>query len=171
MAITAAALVERMRTEATTWINAVHMQHRRVVDPIVNPEAPGEEVWHQAIDLHFLLIALTRLRRSVNLAAQVQALQDRLLEHLTTFDQHIPSLRKLRNVAEHFDDYTIGEGCLTQTERYQLQTWSLGEDATKGLVWDWLDVEFPVDAAHHAATVLYRSFLTDANKYLANDHS
>lgn len=169
--ITDTALVERMRTEATTWINAVHMQHRRVTNPLVDPETPGEEVWRQEIDLHFLLIGLTRLRRAVGLSTRVGELQDSVLALVVAFDKEVPSLAMLRNVAEHFDDYTTGKGRLTQIERHQLQVWSLGEDARRGLVWRWLDTEFAVDVAHRAATNLYRSFLADANQYLAHTHS
>ena len=103
-----------------------------------------------------------------SLVTTVQRLQGRLLEHLVTFDKDVPSLTTLRNVAEHFDDYTTGKGRLTQISRHQLQSWSLGEDAGQGLVWRWLDAEFCVDLAHRAATTLYRNFLADANHYLAN---
>lgn len=165
--ITDAALVGRMRTEATTWINAAHMQHHRVTHPVVDPSAPGNEVWRQEIDLHFLLVALTRLRRAVGLTTRVQELQGVLVERLTTFDEAVPSLKTLRNVAEHFDDYTIGRGRAAGIVRQQLQAWSLGEHSSQGLVWRWLDIEFPIDASHDAATSLYQAFLAGANDYLA----
>lgn len=166
--ITDAALVERMRTEATTWINAVHMQHRRATHPIVDPKAPGEEAWRQEIDLHFLLVALTRLRRAVGLTSRVEELRDKLIDYVVEFDKDVPSLTTLRNVAEHFDDYTTGKGRTTQVKRHQLQVWSFGEDGDRGLVWRWLGVEFSVEGAHRAATRLYRSFLADANHYLSH---
>lgn len=165
--ITDDALVERMSSEATTWINAVQMQLRRIKQPLVDPEAPGEEVWGQAIDLHFLLVALTRLRRAVGLVTRVPELQDALIDYLVQFDREVPSLTTLRNVAEHFDDYTTGKGRASQITRNQLQSWSLGEGAGQTLVWRWLGVEFSVDGAHQAARLLYRSFVADANEYLA----
>lgn len=161
------ALVERMRTEATTWINAVHMQYRRAKLPVVDPEVDGNEPWQLEIDLHFLVVALTRLRRAVGVTAQVTELQYRLLDYLAEFDGSVPSLMTLRNVAEHFDDYTTGRGRVEQIKRHQLQVWSLSEDASEGLVWRWLGMEFSVDSAHRAATVLYRSFLADADGHLA----
>lgn len=165
--LTDAALVQRMRTEATTWINAVHMQHRRVTEPVVDPSAPGNEVWRQEIDLHFLLVALTRLRRAIGLTAHVHELHGAVLQHLTAFDEMVPSLRTFRNVAEHFDDYTTGRGRVAEITRQQLQTWSLDGPTSRGLVWRWLDIEFPVDVSHDAATALYRTFLAAANNYLA----
>lgn len=71
-----------MRTKATTWINGVHVQHRRATRPRVDPEAPGDEVWRQGIDLHFLLVALTGLRRAVGRTGRVAELQGSLLDML-----------------------------------------------------------------------------------------
>jgi hypothetical protein len=168
--ISDSALVERMRTEATTWINAAHMQHQRATRPLIDPDAPGDEIWRQEIDLHFLLVALTRLRRAVGLATRVEGLQGALIDYLLEFDRDVPSLTTLRNVAEHFDDYTTGKGLATQVKRHQLQVWSLDEDADQGLVWRWLGVEFAVDNAHQAATQLYRRFLAAADEYLSWPH-
>lgn len=164
--ITDPALIERMRSEATTWINAVHVEYRRVVRPLIDPDSPGDELWRQEIDLHFLLVALTRLRRAVGLASRVAELQDLVLDRLIAFDRAVPSLTTIRNVAEHFDDYTTGKGRAAQVKRHQLQTWSLGTDDDNGLVWRWLGVEFSVDGAHRAATELYRGFLAEANEYM-----
>jgi hypothetical protein len=161
------ALVERMRTKATTWINAVHMQYWRVSDTSVDWDLPGGKGWRQGIDLHFLVVALTRLRRAVGLATRVKGLQDQLIDHLVDFDQDVPALTLLRNVAEHFDDYTTGKGRNAQARRHQLQVWSLGDDGKRGLVWRWLGVELPVEAAHAAATSLYRDFLADVELYVA----
>lgn len=126
--ITDPALIERMRSEATTWINAVHMQHRRAKNP------HEDDVWRQEIDLYFLLVALTRLRRAVGLATRVAELQDPLLDRLIEFDRAIPSLTTLRNVAEHFDDYTTGKGRAANVKRHQLQVWgrSSGHHGRRG---------------------------------------
>ncbi|MGH8826670.1 MAG: hypothetical protein ACRDVZ_03520, partial [Jiangellaceae bacterium] len=129
------ALVQRMLTEATTWINAVHMQHRRITSPLIGPEAPGSEVFRQEIDLHFMLVALIRLRCAVGLTTRVEALQDGLLEQLVAFDERVPGLSRLRNVAEHVDDYTTGRGRQSDIRRSQLQAWSLGEEPDRGTVW------------------------------------
>ncbi len=163
--ITDHALVQRMFTEATTWINAVHMQHRRLTTPFVDSEAPGNEVYRQEIDLHFMLVALTRLRRAVGLTTRVGAVQDDLLGQLVAFDERVPGLSALRNVAEHFDDYTTNRGRPRDIRRAQPQTWSLGEEPDRGPVWRWLGMELAVDGAH-AATALYRSFEKAANEFV-----
>lgn len=168
--ITEVALVVRMRTEATTWINAVHMQHHRVAFPLVKPDAPGDEVFRQEVDLHFLLVALIRLRRSVELVTERLGSESRPLEFLDIFDKDVPSLQKFRNVAEHFDDYTIDKGRRKDVHRDQLQTWSFGEEDNGGLIWRRLDENFSVEDAYSAARNLYGSFLNFANEYLAVPH-
>jgi hypothetical protein len=165
--ITDCALVERMRTEATQWINAVHMQHRRISGPLVDVNDPGAEVWRQEIDLHFLLVSLTRLRRAIGLATRVDQLQEALIGRIVEFDSHAPYLSRLRNVGEHFDDYTVGKGRDTQVRRAQLQTWSMDSDPEGHLIWNWLGEEVHLAEAHTAATDLYRGFLTDAERYFA----
>ena len=159
--ITDAALIERMRTEATKWINAVHMQTRRIEHPLANPDDPGGEAWRQEIDLHFLLVALTRLRRAVGLVTRVQAVQKTLLERLVEFDDNLPALTTLRNAAEHFDDYTTEKGRNKAVKRYQLQTWAFDKDEAGGIVWVWLGARFSVSGAQATAKELYDGFMEE----------
>lgn len=156
------ALIARMQTEATKWINAVHMQSRRVARPLVNSDDLGAEVWRQEIDLYFLLVALTRLRRAISLAAQVVELRPRLNSRLAEFDNQVPYLSRLRNVSEHFDDYTVGRGRDSRVRRSQLQVSSLSKDTNGQLMWNWLGERVLLEAVHAAAQALYRGFLDDA---------
>jgi hypothetical protein len=171
--ITDHALVERMMTEGRTWTYAVHMQCRRVNEPLVNPKDPGSQIYRQEIDIHFLLVALTRLRRAACLAAQVEGIKPQLDEHLRVFDEKVPPLMKLRNVAEHFDDYTKDKVHCKRDEchckkvrRHQLQTWYMGKSEADGVVFSWLGESLSVNAADQAATTLYSSFERDAENYL-----
>ena len=165
--ITEPALVERMRKEATTWINAVHMQFHRVESPLINPDDLGAEVWRQEIDLHFFVAAIMRLRRAVVCASAVNQLRSSLADLLDVFDRTVPSARLLRNVSEHFDDYAVGRGNDKKIKRSQLQVWSLGQEDGQ-LIWRWLGEEVRLSAWHRAATTLYRGFLSDAGRYLAD---
>ena len=66
-------------------------------------------------------------------------MQDKVLAYLVDFDDQVPSLTTLRNVAEHFDDYTTGKGRVTQIERHQLQVWDLAGIPTEvsyGVGWE-----------------------------------
>lgn len=165
--ITEPALVDRMRTDATRWINAVHMQHRRISRPLVDSHDPGTEVWRQEVDLHFLIVALTRLRRAVGLATRVAQLQEELVVHIDTFDRRVPCLVRLRNAGEHFDDYTIDRGRDPEVRRAQLQSWSLSSDPDGHLRWDWLGERLDLEEVHAGATTLYQGFIADAERYLA----
>lgn len=165
--VTDPALVERMKTEATTWINAVHMQYHRISRPVASPDDGAVQYWRQEIDLHFLLVALTRLRRAVVLAARVTQLQRALNDRVADFDRDVPYLLRLRNVAEHVDDYTTGRGRDRRVMRWQLQNWSLGSDQDGNVTWSWLGEEVDSAKGRLAAVDLYRSFLAEAEKYLS----
>jgi hypothetical protein len=158
--VTDSALVERMRTEATRWVNAVHMQHRRI-------SAPGAGVWQLEADLHFLFVSMTRLRRAIGLVTKVDQLQESLTGRIAHFDGHAPYLSRLRNVGEHFDDHTAGRGHDAQVSRAQLQTWSMDLDPEGDLSWTWLGQKVNLAQAHAAATDLYRGFLADVEHYFA----
>jgi hypothetical protein len=160
------ALVERMKSEATQWINAVHMQHRRISHPLVDVDEPGAEVWRQEIDLHFLLVSLTRLRRAVGLVTRVAALRASVLERVSEFDDRLPYLPLLRNVGEHFDDYTVGQGRKTEVRRAELQTWAFDRDTSGQLVWRWLGEQLNLAEAHSSAVNLYRGFIADVEQYI-----
>ena len=166
--ITDGALVDRMSTEATRWVNAVHMQCRRVSEPLVDANNPGEEIWRQEIDLHFLLVALTRLRRAVGITTRVDQLQATLVNRIIEFDDRVPYLSRLRNVAEHFDDYTVGRGRDTRVMRFELQRWSMDRDPDGHLIWIWLGERLQIAEAHSAAKLLYQGFITDIERYVAD---
>ncbi len=130
------------------------------------PDDPGAEVWRQEIDLHFFVAALMRLRRAVECASAVNQLQGSLTDRLTDFDGAVPGARLLRNVGEHFDDYTVGRGNDKTIKRSQLQVWSLGK-VDGQLTWRRLGMEVRLPEWHRAATTLYRGFLADAKRYVA----
>lgn len=109
--ITNGALTERMRTDATTWINAAHLQHWRI-------NQFAEDPWQTVIDIHFFVIALSRLRRAIGLATNNPAIRSALIEYLIQFDEVVSALKKIRNVAEHFDDYTMDRGHAQQVKRH-----------------------------------------------------
>jgi len=157
--VTDPALVERMRTEATKWINAVHLEHRRIAEPL--------EIWRQEIDLHFLLVALVRLRRAVGCASRAGPLRLALPGRLAEFDGRLPYVRLLRNVGEHFDAYTVGKGRNKRIRRSQLQVRNMSCDREGHLIWNWLGEEVRLAEAHTAATDLYRGFLADVERYFA----
>jgi hypothetical protein len=165
--VTDPALIKRMKTEATTWINAVHMQYHRISRPLASPSDGAVQYWRQEIDLHFLLVALTRLRRAVVLAARISQLQRTLNDRVADFDRDVPYLLRLRNVAEHVDDYTTGRGRDRRVMRWQLQNWSFGSDQDGNVTWSWLGEQVNPAKGRLAAVNLYRSFLAEVERYLS----
>ena len=70
----------------------------------------GEFIFRRWADFHFLIVALTRLRRATTLAAKVPTLTSAMQNALTNFDAALPTLKKMRDIAEHFDDYATDRG-------------------------------------------------------------
>lgn len=63
-------VVERLRTEATNWINAVALQSGRIGRRFRNQYPEQAEVQALEVDLHFFLVAVVRLRRCIERTAR-----------------------------------------------------------------------------------------------------
>jgi hypothetical protein len=162
-------VIERLRTEATTWINAVALQAGRIdrrhrMQYLESPDAAAIE-----IDLHFFLVALIRLRRCVErVAKRLPELRAALRQRVETFDESVPSLVRLRNVSEHIDEYNLDEGRDVTVSRRQVQTWYMDTGARGGLIWGWIGERLDVQIADEAAVVLYRGFAADCDAWIAH---
>lgn len=165
--ITDDALLARMRTDATKWINGIHAQGRRILDDYEARGAEPGSLWQLEIDFYFLLVALTRLRRAVTRAAKIASLQSDLDEYVDDFDIHLPYLKRLRNVSEHFDDYSVDRGRDLEVKRSQLQKFAVYADEDGKPVWYWLGQEVRLVETQSAAVKLYRAFLATADGYNA----
>ena len=163
--ITRDALLRRLRSEATTWINAVRMQRRRVV-PFENGD-----LWEIEIDLHFLLVALVRVERAVARAAcEDAAIDQQLRGALDDFRSALPGLRVMRDVAEHADEYNLSKGQRHPVGRSEVQVWSMSVTTARGVVWSWLGHELDVDAAEAAAAALYNALDATLTPILGDSH-
>jgi hypothetical protein len=159
------ALLRRLRSEATTWMNAVRMQRARLTP------SRNRDLWEVEIDLHFLLVALVRLDRAVARAAgEVAALQPTLTDELESFRKALPGLRQMRDVGEHADEYNISKGRRTAVRRAEVQSWGMHTNSAGGLVWQWIGQELDVDAACVAATTLYNCFDAELEPVLGDSH-
>jgi len=98
----AAATYERARRLADVAIWSIELQCRRL--EAVEPE-DAEFVLRKWADFDLLIVALTRLRRATALAAKIPQLRASLEKALEQFDKALPDLKKMRDVAEHVDDY------------------------------------------------------------------
>ncbi|BAX97338.1 hypothetical protein MSTE_02022 [Mycobacteroides stephanolepidis] len=160
-------IAERLRTEATNWINGVSLQSSRIAQAFRNRHSSHVDFQALEIDLHFFLIAVFRLRRCVErVSNRVRGLSVPLTARVGVFDDAIPSLRRLRNVSEHIDEYNLDEGRDSQVSRIQVQTWYLDTAEGGGLIWGWLGERLDVEQTHEAALLLYRGFLADVDTWI-----
>jgi hypothetical protein len=142
-----AVILERAKSFCNEACFTVALQCRRL--RTVEPEDKTFVFrWHA--DLQFLIVALRRLRRSVELAQRVSAVAPALKTALDDFDRQLPDLAKMRNVAEHIDDYLLGTGRLRNVPRGALQvaTWD-------GTEFNWLGVRLDIDVALSSAESLF----------------
>jgi hypothetical protein len=161
-------VLERMRTEATLWINAVHLQRARIDRRHDKQDHESHEVTALEVDLHFFLIALMRLRRFVErVGVTIDELRAPLQRRLADFDDLIPALQTLRNVSEHIDEYNLDQGRDNTVSRRQVQTWYIDSNESGNPVWGWLGHRLDVDASHRAARDLYRGFMADGDAWIA----
>jgi hypothetical protein len=140
------ATYERARRLANQALWAVDLQRRRL-----NSEEPEDAKFtlRQWSDFHFLIVALTRLRRAAELAAKVPVISERMHAALKTFDAALPHLKKMRDVAEHIDDYAVDSGKDRSISRKSLEVGS-----SDGETWEWLGFETDTGRALSASITL-----------------
>ena len=80
------------------------------------------------VDFHFLVTALTRLRKAAELVAKTTDIST----YLKQFDETLPDLTNIRNVLEHIDEYRLGKGRNKNVRANELQTVYLDHDC---IVW------------------------------------
>jgi len=148
---TSAGAYERARRLANVSMFAVDLQVRRLQS--TEPE-DGRFLFRQWFDFDSLVVALTRLRRSAVLARKVPAIKDRLTAALSEFDAALPDLKRLRDVAEHVDDYAVDGGRLATVRRQDLEVSSI--DGT-GPPLNWLGVQLNASGALVAAGRLFKT--------------
>jgi hypothetical protein len=155
-----AVILERAKSFCNEACFTVALQHRRL-----RSSEPEDEIflfrWHA--DLQFLIVALRRMRRAVELAARVPQVSTALKAAIEEFDKALPGLTKMRNVGEHIDDYLLGAGRLKEVQRGELQV-----SAWDGTVFSWLDVELDIDAALKAAETLFAVLAQSVKQYCAS---
>ena len=149
-----AIILERAFSLVNEAIFTVELKRRRL-----RSMEPEDErfVFRWGADLQFLIVALRRLRRAAQLAANVPSVARTISSALGRLDDSLPGLAIMRNVGEHIDDYALDNPKRhhKQVDRRQLQvgTWD-------GTTCEWLDMRLNVDDAHRAATKLYSAVRT-----------
>lgn len=144
-----AATYERARRLANQALWTVDLQCRRL-----NSDEPEDDrfILRKWSDFHFLIVALTRLRRASELAAKVPAINEGIRAALQTFDATLPHLKKMRDVAEHIDDYAVDSGKDRSISRKSLEVGS-----SDGETWEWLGFEIDTNNALSASIALFEA--------------
>ena len=91
----------RMMSSLAMWSIKLQMQRLNSIEPELT-----EYQIQNLVDLHFMVTALTRLRK---IAEMLSGLID-ISTELREFDKKLPDLKNIRNILEHIDEYRIGEG-------------------------------------------------------------
>lgn len=139
----------------------VDLQRRRL-----SSEDPEDEnfILRRWSDFHFFIVALTRLRRAAELAAKVPAVGEGLRSALNTFDAALPHLKRMRDVAEHVDDYALDGGKDRSISRKTLEVASSDGDK-----WQWLGFELDAGTALSASVALFAAISQCASLVTPND--
>jgi hypothetical protein len=148
------AKLERCCRLAAVELAAVTLQRRRL-----RTEEPEDEEFDLRwwVDQQFLILSLSRLRRTTHLLRGTRYETDDIRSALESFDANTPSLTIMRNIGEHADEYAIDspKRHVKTVDRRQLEVGSWD-----GQTFRWLEHELTVDAALAAAQALHRALHT-----------
>jgi len=89
-------------------------------------------VLQPVVDFHFLVTALTRLKKMAELVSKYSNIS----EGIKKFDEALPDLKNIRNVLEHLDEYRMGKGRNKSVSVNGLRTIMLDPNRIQ-----WLDYE------------------------------
>jgi hypothetical protein len=141
------ATYERAKRIANYWLWTISLQHRRI-----QSDEPEDEnfIFRKCADFDLLIVALKRLRRAVKIATKVKTIKRELDNALNEFDNALPNLTKMRDVAEHIDEYAVDKGKINNISRKQLEVSILD-----GTTLEWLDDKLDADEALKASERLF----------------
>lgn len=144
-----AAIYERARRLASNSLWAIDLQCRRLNS---TEQEDAEFVFRKWADFDFLIVSLSRLRRAAQLAASVPQVTAPILAAIQEFDKSLPSWKKMRDVAEHIDDYAKEIGRDKSVQRQSLEVSSMNED---GPELEWLEGSLNSQKALSASQALF----------------
>lgn len=147
------AVLERAFNLANEYMHTIDLQYQRIKRK--EPE-DAKFVMRWWVDLQFLILALSRFRKSVSIASKIIPISQDVKTALKIFDVAIPDLRKLRDVGEHLDVFAIDDP--NRNKKYKnISRTQLQVGSWDGVVYEWLDVKFNVKEARNEAIKLYKT--------------
>ncbi len=107
-------------------------------------------------DLQFFILSLNRLRTSVKIALNVSdpKISASIAAAIEEFDKAIPDLKKLRDIGEHIDAYSVDD---PKRHKLDIDRKQLEVGSWNGAVYEWLGVKLNVDDARIAAEKLFKT--------------
>lgn len=157
---TSAATYERARRLANQLLWAIDLQCVRLASS--EPE-DSDFVFRKWVDFDFLVVSLIRLRRVAKLAASIPEIQPSLDAAIREFDDALPYLKRIRDVAEHIDDYAVDRGKDSTIARQSLEVSLMSENDSK-LKLNWLGGELSTDEALRASQKLFET-IKEASRF------
>lgn len=152
---TALAVLERAVRLGSDSLWGIAVQVRR----IRGSEPEDADWWARAwMDLQFLIVVMWRMRQSGVLALSAGLDTERLREALASFDSQLPDLKRMRDVAQHFDEYAVdGPG---RRHARPGRSDKVGRRMLEVGSWDssqfrWLDGSISFETADRASRELY----------------
>ena len=155
--ISDASKIERTLSLASQEMYTVALQCRRLRSK--EPE-DSKFIFRWWADLQFLIVSLTRLRRSIEIAKKVSVAKNDLAKALKVFDRSLPDLKTMRNVGEHIDNYANDQGRNKNVNRRELQVGSWD-----GTTYIWLGKSLNIDDANRAGKELFQELQNVAKKF------
>ena len=150
---TSASTYERARRLANRSLWSIALQCRRLASS--EPE-DSDFVFRKWADFDFLVVSLTRLRRAAKLAASIPEIHPSLDAAIREFDAALPHMQRMRNVAEHIDDYALDRGRDSAIARQSLEVSSMDADGST-LMLKWLGGELSTHEALRASQKLFEA--------------
>lgn len=140
------------------------MQCRRI--QTAEPE-DDDFLFRRLVDFQFLIVALLRLRRAVVIASRVPLVSPTITHALAEFDSSLPDVKRMRDVAEHIDEYATDSLHRhdQQVYRYMLEVPSWDNGTLR-----WLDGVLPARAAIEASQRLFAA-LVAADRQRQEEHA
>ncbi len=114
---------ERARRLLSRYCFGVEQHIERIGN--FNPDERWSELQNKN-DWEVVIVFLTRIRRCLEMLLAFRVFQDAVRRGLDQFDRTLPSLIKLRNFEEHFDDYSNGKGRNKAAAWGHLETYNYG---------------------------------------------
>ena len=153
------AILERSFSFCNEAMHTISLQIRRL--QTTEPE-DSKFLHRQWADLRFLVLSLDRLYKAAGIASNIQKISNDVEKAREEFQKTMPFLKKIRDVGEHFDSYSMDNGYRKNISRKELQvgTWN-----SEGTYFEYLGEEIDTIKCKEAAIDLFKTMRDIKNDF------